>query len=83
MITDYAYCIADKECIHRFACRRWVYNYPFREAEEWSEGRTNMIDMKACLNEDELITDGIDSCGEPYSYGFRFLDRFRNSDERD
>ena len=83
MNRDYAYCNDYQSCIHRYGCKRWIGNYKTEEIEEWRKGKTMMIDKIDCKNENEHIIDGIDDSGEPYGLPFRFLDRFRSSDERD
>ena len=71
MKTDYKYCKNEGSCIHRRACARWIYNYPYLKFHETIEDEnTSYVDELKCIPNLFDI-----NCTNSYEY----LDRYRLS----
>ncbi len=76
MKTDYAYCLNEGTCIHRFGCRRHLGNYKEQEIKALvATGRDQYINDEDCLP-DYSNTDFPDN-------NYELLDRFRSSNREE
>ena len=50
MSKKYKYCKNEGSCIHRRACAKWIYNYPYLKFHEIIEDEnTSYVDEEKCV----------------------------------